>query len=1203
MKQTLLSFTQQPLFDAASAFLGKLGIKHGEYDTKEPLPLTAFFDDRMPQYLQDANATIDKLYDLGCVNDSSLGGTSSVENPKYIAMNIFAFDAKPQARITRTVVSSLTRAFNRIADDPVILIIRQGNNVTLSTCDREKGAKVEIMGKVTILRNIDCTNPHPGHIQILDRIAKEVNGCSDFDTLYKKWLYSFSLKLLSDDFFDGYKAIYEDIIALTTGKRMKKEGNKWVERVDDEIPAEEKATYGAKVMASFAQFEDPEKAVRDYVKKLMGRLVFIQFLQKKGWMGVPADKAWGEGDRDFIQNVFKQSANKDNFVDEVLEPLFRDINTDRAGYLVTSPKVNFDQQIKVPYLNGGLFEEDAYDRADFAIPAKYFWNEEATLGTKDKELGLLQFFAKYNFTIDENAPDDVEVGVDPEMLGRIFENLLEDNKDKGAFYTPKEIVHYMCRESLIAYLTTYSVEHGNTNPYDKIEAAIRTLVISPAEIVPQMRQHKPQALLEFGDALRNVKICDPAIGSGAFPMGLLNELVRCREAIGAWAKDEDGNLLVDNRAALKCEIVCNNIYGVDIERGAIDIARLRFWLSIVVDEKTPQTLPNLDYKFMQGNSLITTFDGEYVNLDTKTQQHINIGKMNEEKKKLYNYKVQYYSATGDQKHKLAVQIKNSILTLISLQLDFEYRSLVEKNAVQTTFLDEKTSFAEVKAQLSPEKQRICDLGAALRKHLKDENKSLTERSQVDIRFFDWRMMFTEVFEGENPGFDIVIGNPPYIQLQANEGALANLYEPCKFKTFDRMGDIYSLFYEHGNSLLKTNGALCYITSNKWMRTGYGEKTRKFFKDDVCPRLLVDFIRMKLFDDATVETNILLFTKANYDVQTRCSAVIELKKNELDKLTSIINDNIYTNVFDNSDFWVLSSSIVGKLKAKLKSSGQALKDWDLNILRGVLTGYNDAFVISGEKRNEILKACVSEQELERTKTLIAPVIRGRDVQTYQNPKTDLWLISTFPSKQYDIEMYPAVKNFILSFGMERVEQTGIKRIINGQEVKARKKTKHKWFETQDPIAYWEDLAKPKIVWKRIGSILRFAYDEDKSMCLDSTCFATGKYVKFLCALFNSKLGHFILQDSPKTGTGDLLVSVQAIEPIHVPMPDEDFRSKIENDVDRILSAKKSNPQSDTSSEEHEIDRLVYELYGLTNGEVKIIDPNETTVGSDDDLFKA
>ena len=144
MKQMLLNFTQQPLFDAASAFLGKLGIKHGEYDTKEPLPLTAFFDDRMPQYLQDANATIDKLYDLGCVNDSSLGGTSSVENPKYIAMNIFAFDAKPQARITRTVVSSLTRAFNRIADDPVILIIRQGNNVTLSTCDREKGAKVEI---------------------------------------------------------------------------------------------------------------------------------------------------------------------------------------------------------------------------------------------------------------------------------------------------------------------------------------------------------------------------------------------------------------------------------------------------------------------------------------------------------------------------------------------------------------------------------------------------------------------------------------------------------------------------------------------------------------------------------------------------------------------------------------------------------------------------------------------------------------------------------------------------------------------------------------------------------------------------------------------------------------------------------------------------------------------------------------------------
>ena len=489
---------------------------------------------------------------------------------------------------------------------------------------------------------------------------------------------------------------------------MRKENKKWVERTDNEIPQEEKAQYGSRVMAAFADFEEPEKAVRDYVKKLMGRLVFIQFLQKKGWMGVPKDKNWGEGDKEFIQNLFRRTDNKDTFVDDVLEPLFRDINTDRAGYLVKSPEVHFGEEIKVPYLNGGLFEEDDYDRAKFSIPAKYFWNENADiLHSPDRELGLLQFFSKYNFTIDENAPNDVEVGVDPEMLGRIFENLLEDNKDKGAFYTPKEIVHYMCRESLIAYLTTYSIQHGNKNPYDKVEPFVRKIVLDPENIVPRMKAEKPEALKSFGDALRNVKICDPAVGSGAFPMGLLNELVRCRIAIDAWAKDANGNVLVGNRAALKCEIVNNNIYGVDIERGAIDIARLRFWLSVVVDEKTPQTLPNLDYKFMQGNSLITTFNGEYVNLDTKNQKHTNTDFMIAEKHNLVELKHKYYNATGDLKHKTGIKIKDSILKLIAYQLGYEYRSILSKQDTQLQLFGENpVGFSYILEKLSNDKREI-----------------------------------------------------------------------------------------------------------------------------------------------------------------------------------------------------------------------------------------------------------------------------------------------------------------------------------------------------------------------------------------------------------------------------------------------------------------------------------------------------------------
>lgn len=334
---------------------------------------------------------------------------------------------------------------------------------------------------------------------------------------------AFSVEALSDSFFKEYKKQYEDIVEFVTGKRMiKGANNKWKEEVTGESCAE--------IMREFAAFPDAEKAVRDYVKKLMGRLVFIQFLQKKGWMGCPAGEAWKNGDSEFVQNLFANTPYKETFVDDVLEPLFNDINTKRPGDLTSSPNVGVN--IKIPYLNGGLFENDDYDSTNFPLPAKYMKS-------------MLDFFASYNFTIDENDPDDAEIGVDPEMLGRIFENLLEDNKDKGAFYTPKEIVQYMCRESLIAYLQTDITE-------DAVKDSIRQFVTS-YDVSPLDNEQKQT----IDKKLKEVKICDPAIGSGAFPMGLLRELYACRKAIEG----------IDDETAvgIKTHIIQNNIYGVDIE--------------------------------------------------------------------------------------------------------------------------------------------------------------------------------------------------------------------------------------------------------------------------------------------------------------------------------------------------------------------------------------------------------------------------------------------------------------------------------------------------------------------------------------------------------------------------------------------------------------------------------------------------------------
>jgi hypothetical protein len=369
---------------------------------------------------------------------------------------------------------------------------------------------------------------------------------------YKSINDAFSVEALSDDFFYRYKEVYTDFC------------NYMVDNQKD--------------FKDFFIIDSTGKAVRDYVKKMMGRLTFLYFLQKKGWLN---------NRKDYLQNLFKNSKYQDDYLDKVLEPLFFGVlNTKEENRRKLFEDKGYDLSLlkewkNIPYLNGGLFEQDELDKPDSKFPKEYFER-------------LFDFFAQYNFTIDENDPNDAEVGVNPEMLGRIFENLLEDNKDKGAFYTPQKIVEYMCKESLIQYLKTKI-------PNISIHNSITTL-IKNHKLEKDIQ--KKDILTDINNALKNVKICDPAIGSGAFPMGLLNEIFYIRTLIMPFI-DKEENI---NSVELKKQIIQNNIYGVDIEKGAVDIARLRFWLSLIVDEDTPKTLPNLDYKIVQGNSLLERFE-------------------------------------------------------------------------------------------------------------------------------------------------------------------------------------------------------------------------------------------------------------------------------------------------------------------------------------------------------------------------------------------------------------------------------------------------------------------------------------------------------------------------------------------------------------------------------------------------------------------
>ncbi len=280
-------------------------------------------------------------------------------------------------------------------------------------------------------------------------------------------------------------------------------------------------------------------------------------------------------------------------------------------------------------------------------------------------------------------------------------------------------------------------------------------------------------------------------------------------------------------------------------------------------------------------------------------------------------------------------------------------------------------------------------------------------------------------------------------------------------------------------------------------------------------------------------------------------------------------------FATSDSWVILSPIEQSIKKKIESVGTPLKDWDINIYRGVLTGCNEAFIIDSEKREEILANCQTEEERKRTTELIRPILRGRDIKRYGYDWANLWLIATFPSRHYDIDKYPSIKQYLLSFGIERLEQTGKTHIVNGDKVKARKKTNNKWFETQDSISYWEDFSRPKIIWKRIGSILRFSFDNKGCLGLDSTCFAAGEHIEYLCCVLNSLMGHYLLKDSPKTGTGDLLVSVQAIEPARIP-----YNAQYDRQLSSLLGIQIANPSNAT---EKEINDIVFTMYGLSLNE--------------------
>ena len=883
---------------------------------------------------------------------------------------------------------------------------------------------------------------------------------------------AFSVEALSDEFFDKYREQYADFIQYITGKRFVKVGSKWEEKVLGEPNA-----------ALMQAFGHNEKKIRDYVKKMMGRITFLHFLQRKGWMC---------GDLNYMQNMFENSAYKNDYLDSVLEPLFFGIlNTKPAEREALFTDYGWDKSLlnewkDIPYLNGGLFERDEEDEPESRFPADYFNR-------------LFQFFSEYNFTIDENDPNDAEVGVDPEMLGKIFENLLEDNKDKGAFYTPKEIVRYMCQESLIAYLET------NTSvAKDKI----RQFVLSPEEGVADIPENKKPKLLA---ALEEVKICDPAIGSGAFPMGLLNELLHCREVLSGEHYD---------RAEIKKSIIQNNIYGVDIEKGAVDIARLRFWLSIVVDEETPSPLPNLDYKIMQGNSLVESFMG------------VDLSKLTYEKE--YKKDKGEISLFDDEKNRLQKTVSHLLSSYYSCS-DHD-----RKVKLQQEISDTITKQLEAQAY-NPE----------ILRELRTIN--LAENN----KFFLWHTWFSDVFNRDDKeGFDIVIGNPPYIssKTQLSNPILAeqrnSLVASGKYSCLYQKWDLYIPFIEFGiNQICAKNGVCAMIVPYPLTNQIYAQKLREMILTKFHLFELVDLNGTKIFNNATV-SNCIPFIK-----RTKGESTIISNIDEKLHITPSFTKNYKDLIQDEKTYiWNVSNE-----NRDSNRHSDMLTLGDLCYISKGMVLYSE----DGLFTNEDLVSNTPDSVHCR------PYLEAKDMDTYainniRYIEYDTHRVPDMVSRPTFRELYDRPKLMFNCLGKMKVMIDYSNQFVCQQGIRV--------------ALLWHDLhgVENRSI---LTSIKRYSRLNRSEMEKISTSFN----MYYLLGILNSKYAAQLLTN---IRGGDYHIVPEHIRNIPIASTTEDMQNKVAEIVLKIIDLKKSH--QNTSVLEAEIDKIVYSIYGLTDAEIKIIE---------------
>jgi type I restriction-modification system DNA methylase subunit len=964
---------------------------------------------------------------------------------------------------------------------------------------------------------------------------------------------AFSVEAVTKEFFNQYAALFGDIEAALQ-------------------------TLAAKDPVIGREFKAKNVSTVDFAKKLMGQIVFLYFLQKKGWLGVAKGQDWGTGPHDFLRRLVGQASSQSpgvNVFNDVLEPLFYDTLATDRGHEAWCNRF----KCRIPFLNGGLFEPIGdYDwrETDIILPNKLFTNTERT-DAGDIGTGVLDVFDRYNFTVNEAEPLEKEVAIDPEMLGKVFENLIEENRRKGlgSFYTPREIVHYMCQESLINYLDTAINSQSEPIGAEKRKQALlgsekaeQTLLTAPArrELVPradletfvhlgdQISHYEavetryaikmPASIIEHArlidEKLADITVCDPAVGSGAFPVGMMTEIVRARSALTPYFND------VHERTSyhFKRHAIQNCLYGVDIDPGAVEIAKLRLWLSLVVDEedvKQIKPLPNLDYKILTGNSLH--------GFPFRSQRLLDIETLKQE----------FFDATD---HEAKTKLK----------------SRIDDKLRESTAASKKSLGYEV--------------------------------------VFDYETFFSEVFSHKN-GFDVVIANPPYVGEKGHKEIFRELRTGVLRSFYQKKMDIFYFFFHRALNIANGYSHVAFITTN-YYPTATGAKTlRKDFSRRATILKLANFNELKIFESAQGQHNMITLLAKGRDEQVKAHTCVTRRKGFADfkQLEDILGwhdaETEYFSVsqadlYEGPDLQIRlrGSSASGgdpaqMLLAKVGAQGELLGAV-CNVNQGLRTGadkvtkkhfkacnldprkYSRGEGIFILRRPELAKLSLTSYERKR----ILPLFKNSDVHKYLcESETQYQFIDlSWPGdRDLDLKLVP---NLILHLSKYRAILENRKENANGLDKAIARGI---WWPMS--VRRKLDFSQEKIVAPQRSRSNVFGHNDIPWYASADVYFITRKdtafSLKYVLALLNSKLYFLWLYHKGKRKGEMLELYQKPLTEIPIKRISSGEQEPFIKLVDRILAAKQRDAKADSSALERQIDELVYALYGLTKEEQAIV----------------